>query len=247
MKGIILAGDSGTNLYPLTKGIPKQLLPIYDKPMIYYPIQTLVDANIRDILIITTRAHQPLFKSVLGKGEFFDARFDYAVQEEPNGIAQAITIAKDFIEADNFCLVTGDTIIVGPSMTKNLEKAFRSVCKSGNATIFIEDKTYPNQYGKVVLNNEGKTIEIVGDEGINYYYSISSIYIFPNNAVNRVNEINFSERGRKEITDLNKLFFKESKLQVRLLDKNCKWFDTNTFDNLLKCSEYMSKIKKQNI
>lgn len=241
MKGIILAGDSGSSLYPLTLGIPKQLIPIYDKPMIYYPIQTLVKANIRDILIITTTEYQSLFKKTLGNGNYFEASIEYAVQDEPKGIAQAILIARDFIQSEDFCLITGDTIIEGDNMIPNIEKAIRTVNKSGNATIFIEDKTYPNQYGKVIMNRDGKCIDIVGDKGYKYYYSITGIYIFPNRAVNKIQEIGISERGRKEITDLSRLFFRECKLQVRMLDKKCIWFDTNTFENLLKCAEFMSK------
>lgn len=241
MKGIVLAGDSGSGLFPLTLGVPKQLLPIYDQPMIYYPIQTLVSAGIREILIITTTEYQPLFKKTLGNSKYFEASIKYEVQDEPKGIAQAIAIAKDFIQSEDFCLTTGDTIIEGEQMTQNIEKAIRTVEKSGNATIFVEEKTYPNQYGKVLVNKEGKYIEIVGDEGYNFYYSIAGIYIFPNVAVNKIQELGISERGRKEITDLSRLFFKECKLQVRVLDKKCIWFDTNTFENLLKCAEYMSK------
>lgn len=246
MKGIVLAGDSGNRLFPITLGIPKQLLPIFDRPMIYYPITTLVNAGIREILIITTSEYQPLFKKALNDGERFGAIIEYAIQDKPEGVAQALAIAKDFINDDAICLITGDTIIDGENMIKSLNIAFRTVYKSGNATIFVEEKTYPNQYGKVIRNKEGKFIEIVGDEEFNYYYSISGIYIFPNSAVTKINELTVSGRGRKEITDLNKLFFQNSKLQIRILDKNCIWFDTNTFENLLKCSEYMSKKTNNN-
>lgn len=145
MKGIILAGDSGERLYPLTIGIPKQLLPIYDKPMIYYPIDTLVQAGITDILIITTAEQQPLFQKALGEGSAFNSSFTYAVQEEPKGIAQAISIGEEFIGNESVCLITGDMIIDGDNVIERIKKAIRAVKKSGNATIFVENKTYPDQ------------------------------------------------------------------------------------------------------
>lgn len=244
MKGIVLAGDSGSKLEPITLGIPKQLIPIYDKPMIFYPIETLVKAGINEILIITTSEYQSFFKKTIGNGKDLGVSVTYAIQECPNGIAQAISIGETFIGKDGFCLITGDTIIYGEGIYPNIKKAIRSANKSGNATIFIEGKTYPDQYGRVILNNEGKIQEIVGNDILNFYYSIASIFIFPNDAVKRVDGLNISERGRKEITDLHKFFFEDCKLLVRELDKDCIWFDTNTFDNLLKCSEFMSKKKK---
>ena len=248
MKGIILAGDTGSRLYPLTLGIPKQLLSIYDKPMIYYPIETLVQAGINDILIITTKEYQPLFQKTLGDGCFFDATFQYAIQEHANGIAQAINIATDFIGRDNVCLITGDMIIAGDGVKNHIAKAIRAVEKSGNATIFVENKSYPNQYGRVVMRNSKKVERIEGETDTHFFYSIASLYVFPNSVIEHAKNIELSERGRYEITDINKRFFEECKLQVQVLDSNCIWFDSNTFDNLLKVAEYFRQLsKKSNI
>lgn len=245
MKGIILAGDSGSRLHLLTLGVPKQLLPIYDKPMIYYPVDTLVQSGVNDILIITTAEHQSLFKKALGDGSRFEASFQYAIQEEANGIAQAINIASDFIGKDSVCLITGDMIIAGEGVKNHITKAIRAVEKSGNATIFVENKNYPDQYGRVVMNRDRKVESIEGETDTPYYYSIASFYVFPNSVLKVAKEIAPSERGRYEITDVNKRFFEECKLQVQVLDSKCIWFDTNTIDNIHKCSLYFSKHNNQ--
>ncbi len=245
MKGIILAGDSGSRLHLLTLGVPKQLLPIYDKPMIYYPIDTLVQSGINEILIITTAVHQSLFQKTLGDGSRFNAKFQYAIQEKASGIAQAINIASDFIGKDSVCLITGDMIIAGDGVKNHISKAIRAVEKSGNATIFVENKNYPDQYGRVVMNRDRKIESIVGVTNTNDYYSIASFYVFPNTVLKVAKEIAPSERGRYEITDVNKRFFEECKLQVQVLDSKCIWFDTNTIDNIHKCSLYFSKHNNQ--
>lgn len=244
MKGIILAGDSGSRLHPLTLGMPKQLLPIYDKPMIYYPIETLVHSGINDILIITTREYQPLFQKTLGDGNLFNAKFKYAIQEHANGIAQAINIATDFIGKDSMCLITGDMIIAGDGVKNHIAKAIKAVEKSGNATIFVENKSYPDQYGRVVMGTGKKVERIVGETVAQYFYSIASFYVFPNSVIKYANKVELSERGRYEITDINKRFFEDCKLQVQVLDRNCTWFDTNTFDNLLTVAEYFRQLRK---
>lgn len=246
MKGIILAGDSGSRLHPLTLGIPKQLIPIYDKPMIYYPIDILVKAGITELLIITTEEQQTLFRKAIGDGKLFGCRGTYAIQNEPNGIADAINIAADFIGKDGVCLITGDTIIDGPDFSEQIKKSVRAVRKSGNATIFVENKTYDDQYGRVVMDKDRKPLSIEGDMDTNYYYSIASLYVFPNKVVDIAKEITPSERGRYEITDVNKRFFEECKLQVQVLDSKCIWFDTNTFDNILKCGNYMKQKQFNN-
>ena len=245
MKGIILAGDSGSRLFPLTLGIPKQLFPIYDKPMIYYPIETLVQSGIHDILIITTKEYQRLFQNTLGDGNLFDAKFQYAIQEHANGIAQAINIATEFIGKDNVCLITGDMIIAGDGVKNHIAKAIRAVEKSGNATIFVENKSYPGQYGRVVLGTDKKIERIEGETDAQYFYSIASFYVFPNSVIKYANNIELSERGRYEITDVNKKFFEDCKLQVQVLDSKCTWFDTNTFDNLLTVAEYFRQLSKK--
>ena len=239
MKGIILAGDSGSRLYPLTLGIPKQLIPIYDKPMIYYPIDILVKAGITELLVITTELQQPLFRKAIGDGDLFGCKITYAIQNAPNGIADAINIAADFIGKDGVCLITGDTIIDGPDFSEQIKKSVRAVRKSGNATIFVENKNYPDQYGRVVMNRDRKIESIVGVTNTNDYYSIASFYVFPNTVLKVAKEIVPSERGRYEITDVNKFFFDKCKLQVQVLDSNCIWFDTNSIDNMQKCSNFM--------
>ena len=246
MKGIILAGDSDSRLHPLTLGIPKQLIPIYDKPMIYYPIDILVKAGITELLIITIEEQQTLFRKAIGDGKQFGCKVTYAIQNEPNGIADAINIAADFIGKDGVCLITGDTIIDGPDFSEQIKKSVRAVRKSGNATIFVENKTYDDQYGRVVMDKDRKPLSIEGDMDTNYYYSIASLYVFPNKVVDIAKEIMPSERGRYEITDVNKRFFEECKLQVQVLDSKSIWFDTNTFDNILKCGNYMKQKQFNN-
>lgn len=243
MKGIILAGNSGTNLFPLTIALPKQLLPIYDRPMIYYPIETLVQAGINDILIITTQEHQSLFKKTLAVNPYKETHFSYAVQDAPEGIAQAISIGKEFIGKDSVCLITGDTIIVEHNIKKKLNTAIKTAEKSGNATIFVKRDWDSNQYGKVILNNDGTINSIGGNVDSQNYYSITGLYVFPHSVVQRIDRIKPSERGKLEITSINKLFFEECKLQIQKLNIDCKWFDTNTFDNLLSCSKYMQQHK----
>lgn len=246
MKGIILAGDSGTNLFPLTIALPKQLLPIYDRSMIYYPIETLVKAGINEILIITTQEHQPLFKKAISNFSYEDIRFSYAIQNTPEGIAQAISIGKDFIDKDSVCLITGDTIIIEKNIRKKLKTAIKTAEKSGNATIFVKRDWDSNQYGKVILNNDGTINNIGGNVDTQNYYSITGLYVFPNSVLQRLDRVEPSERGKLEITSINKLFFEECKLQIQKLNLDCMWFDTNTFDNLLTCSKYMQQHKELN-
>lgn len=246
MKGIILAGDSGSRLHPLTLGIPKQLIPVYDKPMIYYPIDILVKAGITELLVITAEEHQTLFRKAIGNGEQLGCKVTYEIQNEPNGIADAINIAVDFIGKDGVCLITGDTIIDGPDFNEQIKKSIRAVKKSGNATIFVENKTYEEQYGRVVMDKDRKPLSIEGDMDTNFYYSIASLYVFPNKVVDIAKDLMPSERGRYEILDVNKRFFKECKLQVQVLDSKCIWFDTNSFDNILKSNNYMKQKQLNN-
>ncbi len=237
MKGIILAGGNDKKLHPVTLGIPKQLIPIYDKPMIYYPIESLVSSGIKDILIITSAEEQWLFQKSIGS--YLDANYSYAIQNRPNGIAEALIIGRDFIGQDSICLITGDTIISGENVNKHIQKAIRTAYKSGNATIFVENKSYPEQYGKVILTKDRKPVDIKGAEEVNHYYSIAGLYVFPNSVLSSLKNLKFSERGRLEVLDLNKDFFNKCKLQVQVLDEKCIWFDTNSFDSILKCAEYM--------
>lgn len=245
MKGIILAGDAGRRLEPLTIGVPKQLLPIYDKPMVYYPLYTLVQSGITDILVITSKEHQEAFKRYLGDGSYFGIHLAYACQEKPEGVAQAIMIGQDFIGNDPVCLITGDTIILGDSLQQHLIKAYKAAEKSGNATIFVDKDYDPKQYGVVVLGNKGQAVSIVGTSKKPNYYSITGLYVFPNHVLNHVFNIEKSERERYEITSVSELFHNKNKLQIQKLPSDCTWLDTNTFDSLLISSQHIQKHRKQ--
>lgn len=243
LKGIILAGGDGANLRPLTLGIPKQLLPLYNKPMIYYPISLFKESGIRDILIITTSEHQPLFKKYLGDGAQYGVTFYYAIQNEPNGIAEAMSIGKDFIGEEGICLITGDTILTGGNIPSLIAKAEKAVRTSGSATIFVKRDPDENQYGKVILNKQGKCMDIVGTSNTYYYTSMVGLYVLPNDAIGRVQELELSERGRYEIIDLTNTYFEDKKLQILTLPNECIWWDTNSPDSILSCSNYLRKIK----
>lgn len=245
MKAILLAGDSGNRLHPITLGIPKQLIPIFDKPMVYYPIETLVSAGITDILVITTSEYLSSFQKAIGN--YLGANFSYSVQENANGIAEALIIGKQFFDKEGVCLITGDTIISGHGVNDLIKKAIRSVNKSGNATIFVEDKTYPDQYGKVIIDKDRKVKDISGEHEFGHYYSIAGLYVFPPSVKKYLDSLQVSDRGLIEVIDLHKKFFQDLKLQIKILDKNCVWWDTNTFENILKCGEYMRDQTIKNV
>lgn len=245
MKGIVLAGDSGKKLHPLTLGIPKQLLPIYDVPMIYHPIDLLIKSGIRDIMIITSVEHHAMFKENLGDGTKWGCSFSYACQTAPDGIAQAIDIAHDFIEKDSVCLITGDTIIVGDGFEKILEKAVKAADKSAHATVFVDHEYETDQYGRVLLDEKGAFRTIVGTSDDSRYYSITGIYVFPNSVLKHMGRITLSERNKFEIISVSQFFHEEDKLQIQRIPNDSIWFDTNTPDNLLKCSLYMQKKSKK--
>ena len=242
MKGIILAGDAGSRLAPLTLGVPKQLLPIYDKPMVYYPLENLVNSGIKEILIITTQEHQDAFKCALGDGTYFGVHLSYACQESPEGVAQAIMIAQDFIGNDSLCLITGDTIILGSRLKDIMTRAYKAADKSGQATFFVDKDYDPSQYGMVVLGQRGKVTEITGVTHKPNYYSITGLYVFPNSVLRDVFEIDKSERERYEITSVGELFYKKNKLLIQKLPSDCTWLDTTTFDSLLTSSQYIQKL-----
>lgn len=247
MKGIILAGDSGEKLFPLTRGIPKQLLPVYDRPMIYFPIDTLVEAGIKDILIITSPQFSNNFISILGDGSSFGARFTYSKQLSPEGAAQALMIGEDFLDKSSVCLITGDCIIIGDDRNVKLRKAIRAAKNSGQATIFVSKDYDPSQYGVVKLDVKGKCEEIQGTPKEMRCYSITGLYVFPKGVSDYARLLEKSERGRYEITSLDQIYLKEEKLQVQVLGENYKWFDTNTIDNLLVISNYLQKQKNKNL
>lgn len=241
MRGIILAGDAGTKLHPLTLGVPKQLLPIYDRPMVYYALNTLVQSGIKDILVITTKEHMQAFQASLKDSGVFDANIYYACQEKPEGIAQAIMIGQNFIGNDSVCLITGDTVIDGSSLIRHLEKAYNAAEKSGHATIFVDRDYDPNQYGMVVLNNKSDAYEITGISSTPNYYSITGLYVFPNRVLEHVFNIEKSERDRFEITSVSEIFHNKNKLRIQKLPSGCTWLDTSTIDALLNTSLYMKK------
>ena len=244
MKGIVLAGDSGQRLHPLTLGVPKQLLPIYDKPMIYYPIETLVGAGIKDILIITSPQYSANFVSALGDGSAFDALFSYSIQSSPEGVAQAFTIAEEYIDKSPVCMITGDCIIIGNDRDEKLLKAIRAAKNSGQATIFLSKDYDPNQYGVATLDQKGKCKEIKESADNRRDYSITGLYVFPKGVAEFAKLIEKSERGRYEVTSLNQIYLQENKLQVQILGDNYKWFDTNSIDNLLIASNFIKNQRK---
>ena len=244
-KGIILAGDSGDRLHPLTLGIPKQLLPLYDKPMIYYPIELLVGVGVKDILIITSQQHASTFILALGDGSAFGARFTYAVQPKPDGAAQAFMIGEDFLENEPVCFITGDCIIFGKDRNIKLQKAMRAAKNSGQASIFVCRDRDPNQYGVVTLDSEGKCLTIEGKSTKSLYYSITGLYVFPKGVTDYAKIIEKSDRGRLEVTSLNKTYFEKNKLQVQVLGDDFLWFDTNSFDSLQVINNYIQKMKNQ--
>lgn len=240
MKGIILAGDSGDRLHPLSLGIPKQLIPVYDKPMIYYPIETLAKLGIADLMVITSPKQLAAFQESLGDGNKFNVQITYAVQQEPEGIAQAIMIADEFIAQDDVCLVTGDTLIFGLPFYPQLDKAMKAASKSANATIFVAENVDGEQYGRVILGKTQENRKLIGN-GKNTFDElyISGIYVYPNNVKSKVRSVQLSERNRYEILDVNRMYLKEDKLQIQMIDSRCVWLDTNTPENILKCSLYV--------
>lgn len=241
MKGIIIAGDSGTALYPITLGIPKQLLPVYSKPMIYYPMGILIETGIKEILIITSKEHKDTFIYALGDGSTFGVQITYVSQEKPEGIAQAIMIGQEFIGSESACLITGDTIIIGENLQRTLIKAFKAAEKSGNATLFVDNDYDPQQYGMVVLDKNGKVEEIAGTTNKPNYYSITGLYVLPNSVLKYIFSIKKSERNRYEMTSVSKAFHNKNKLKIQKLPADCKWLNTNTFDDLLESSQYVKE------
>lgn len=246
MKGIVLAGGSGTRLYPITKGISKQLMPIYDKPMVYYPISVLMLAGIREILIISTPHDLPGFMRLLGDGSDYGVRFEYAEQPSPDGLAQAFTIGADFIGADSVCLVLGDNIFHGAGFTGLLREAVRSADEDGNATVFGYRVNDPERYGVAEFDGDGNCLSIEEKpENPKSNYAVVGLYFYPNMVVDVARHIKPSARGEYEITAVNQEFLSAGNLKVQTLGRGFAWLDTGTHDSLAEASAYIEVLEKR--
>ncbi len=246
MKGIVLAGGSGTRLYPITKGISKQLMPIYDKPMVYYPISVLMLAGIRDILIISTPFDLPGFKRLLGDGSDYGVSFSYAEQPSPDGLAQAFTIGKNFIGDDSACLVLGDNIFQGSGFTKMLREAVRTADEENKATVFGYWVSDPERYGVAEFDKDGNCLSIVEKpSNPKSNYAVVGLYFYPNKVVDVAANIKPSARGEYEITTVNQKFLEDGELKVQTLGRGFAWLDTGTHDSLSEASTFIEVIEKR--
>ena len=246
MKGIILAGGSGTRLYPLTKSISKQLLPVYDKPMVYYPLSILMLAGIQDVLIISTPNDISRFEDLLGDGSEIGMKFQYKVQPSPDGLAQAFILGNDFIGNDDVCLILGDNIFYGHGMTGILEQAVSEAKNSNFATVFGYYVKEPQHYGVVEFDSSGlvKSIEEKPIEPKSNY-AVTGLYFYPNDVVQKATLVEPSERGELEITSLNQLFLNDGRLKVEVMSRGYAWLDTGTHENLLDASAFIETIEKR--
>lgn len=246
MKGIVLAGGSGTRLYPITKGISKQLIPIFDKPMVYYPISALMLAGIRDILIISTPADLPGFRRLLGDGSDYGVNFEYAEQPSPDGLAQAFIIGEKFIGDDAACLVLGDNIFYGHGFPTMLRNAVKDAAENNLATVFGYWVNDPERYGVAEFDNDGKVISIEEKpKEPKSNYAVVGLYFYPNKVVEVAKNIKPSARGELEITTVNQEFLKDEQLKVQLFGRGFAWLDTGTFDSLAEASTFIEVLEKR--
>lgn len=243
MKGIILAGGSGTRLYPITKGISKQLIPVYDKPMIYYPLSTLMLAGITDILVISTPEYTPLFEQLLGDGSDIGISLTYKVQEKPNGLAEAFILGADFIGDDSVCLILGDNIYYGSGLSKLVQEVAQ---KADGATVFGYHVNDPERFGVVDFDSNMKALSIEEKpENPKSNYAVTGLYFYDNTVVEKAKNLKPSDRGELEITDINKLYLDEGKLDVKLMGRGYAWLDTGTHDSMMEAASFIATIQKR--
>ena len=246
MKGIILAGGSGTRLYPITRGVSKQLVPIYDKPMVYYPLSVLMLAGIKDILIITTLEDQASFKNLLGDGCEIGMKFSYVVQPSPDGLAQAFILGEEFIGDENVCLVLGDNIYYGHDLTSLLARAITNAQAENKATVFGYHVNDPERYGVVEFDKQGNVIGI--EEKPSHpksNYAVTGMYFYPNDVIKKAKNITPSHRGELEITSVNQAYLSEQRLKVELMGRGYAWLDTGTHESLLEAAQFIETIEKR--
>jgi len=246
MKGIILAGGSGTRLYPITKGTSKQLVPIYDKPMIYYPLSVLMLAGIKEILIISTPDDLPNFKKLLGDGKDIGMAFSYKVQPSPDGLAQAFLLGEEFLDGDDTCLILGDNIFYGHGLTELLAKSVQTAKKENKATVFGYYVNDPDRYGVAEFDNNGNVISLEEkpkDPKSNY--AVVGLYFYPSDVIQKAKDVKPSDRGELEITTLNQFYLEENRLKVELMGRGYAWLDTGTHESLLEASTFIQTIENR--
>ncbi|RXK00093.1 glucose-1-phosphate thymidylyltransferase [Arcobacter sp. CECT 8986] len=246
MKGILLAGGSGTRLYPITKGVSKQLTPIYDKPMIYYPLSVLMLSEIDEILIITTPEDQQNFKNLLGNGSDYGIKLQYIVQPSPDGLAQAFILGEEFLNGDDACLVLGDNIFYGHGLTQMLVQSVKNVKEENKATVFGYYVTDPERYGVAGFDENGNVTSIEEKpKNPKSNYAVTGLYFYPNDVVKKAKEVKPSHRGELEITTLNEMYLNEDRLKVELMGRGYAWLDTGTHESMLDASNFIQTIEKR--